>query len=211
MSMAGIWIRAALRQVVPVIGVYAFDWEAVTVLLFYWLDVVLRVPVWVAFQQDGNRVFDPLATPEKRRRVRRVCTFIGLLPLLMITIALTVLGIKVGGSNIVDLLLRAVPSTARDALMLAAAIATQIIACAYSLRTRGPIPADRKVFRDESKHRWALMFVRVLLLVPLFLIMLIDTRLAVIVLAAAMTVYDANVGMFVWLMGEMFRDSRRDV
>jgi hypothetical protein len=207
LSLARIWIGAALRQVLPVIGVCILGWEPVTVLLFYWLDAALRVPAWLAFERDGSRVDDPDATPEQRRRVGKALAVFGSLPLLAVTIAIVALLIQAGQDG-VDLLRRAVPSTVLDAALLAAAIAMQIIASVRKLHTRQPIAPDRNAFETESALRFALLLMRTLLLVPIVIIAIAApdiAQAAVIVLALALTIYDANPQLFLRMMWALFK------
>lgn len=207
LSLARIWIGAALRQVVPVIGVCVFGWEPVTVLLFYWLDAALRVPAWLAFERDGSRVDDPSATPEQRRRVGKALAVFGSLPLLAVTIAIVALLIQAGQDGI-DLLRRAVPSRVLDAALLVAAIAMQIITSVHKLHARQPLPPDREAFQTESALRFALLLMRTLLLVPIVIIAIAApdiAQVAVIMLAFALTIYDANPQLFLRMMWVLFK------
>ncbi len=202
LSLARIWIGAALRQLMPVIGVCILGWEPVTVLLFYWLDAALRVPAWLAFERDGSQVDDPDATPEQRRRVGKALAVFGSLPLLAVTIAIVALLIQAGQDGI-DLLRRAVPSSVPDAALLVAAIVAQVITSMRKLHAPQPIPADRAAFESESALRFALLLMRTLLLVPIVIIAIAApdvAQVAVVILAIALTIYDANPQLFLRMM-----------
>jgi hypothetical protein len=207
LGLVRVWIGAALRQVVPVIGVCVLGWEPVTVLLFYWLDAALRVPAWLAFERDGSRVNDPDATPEQRRRVGKALAVFGSLPLLAVTIAIVALFIQAGQDG-VDLLRRAVPATIVDAALLAVAIVVQVISSLRKLHASQPIPPDRTAFESESALRFALLLMRTLLLVPVVIIAIAApdiAQVAVIVLAIALTIYDANPHLFLRMMWVLFK------
>ena len=148
LSLVRVWIGAALRQIVPVIGVCVLGWEPVTVLLFYWLDAALRVPAWLAFERDGSLVHDPADTPEQRRRVGKALAVFGSMPLLAVTIMIVALLIQAGQDGI-DLLLRAVPSTMPDAALLAAAIVMQVITSVRKLHARAADTAGSQGLRDR--------------------------------------------------------------
>ena len=207
LGLARIWIGAALRQVVPVIGVCVLGWEPVTVLLFYWLDAALRVPAWLAFERGASLVLDPSDTPEQRRRVRKALAVFGSLPLMAVTIAIVALLIQAGQDGL-DLLRRAVPSSVADAALLATGIAVQIIASVRKLHAPQPIPPDRAAFETESALRFALLLMRTLLLVPIVIIAIAApdiAQVAVIVLAIALTIYDANPQLFLRMMWALFK------
>jgi hypothetical protein len=209
LNLVRVWIGAALRQIVPVIGVCVLGWEPVTVLLFYWLDAALRVPAWLAFERDGSQVDDPDATPEQRRRVGKALAVFGSLPLLAVTIAIVALLIQAGEDGI-DLLRRAVPSTILDAVLFAAAIVVQVITSVRKLHAPQPIPPDRKDFESESALRFALLLMRTLLLVPIVIIAIAApdvAQVAVIVLAMALTIYDANPHLFLRMMEQVFKSN----
>jgi hypothetical protein len=181
----------------------------VTVLLFYWLDAAMRVPAWLAFERDGSQVDDPDATPEQRRRVGNALAVFGSLPLLAVTIAIVALLIQAGEDGI-DLLRRAVPSTILDAVLFAAAIVVQVITSVRKLDAPQPIPADRKGFESESALRFALLLMRTLLLVPIVIIAIAApdvAQVAVIVLAIALTIYDANPHLFLRMMEQVFKSN----
>jgi hypothetical protein len=185
LSLVRVWVGAALRQVVPVIGVCVLGWEPVTVLLFYWLDAALRVPVGKALAVFGS------------------------MPLLAVTIMIVALLIKAGQDGL-DLLLRAVPSTLQDAALLAAAIAMQVSTSLRRLHARQPIPPDRKAFETEAAFRFALLLMRTLLLAPIVMIAIAApeiAQVAVIVLAVALTVYDANPQLFLRMMELLFKSN----
>jgi hypothetical protein len=205
-ARARVWIGAALRQVVPVIGVCLLGWEPVLVLLFYWLDAALRIRRWLAFERDGSLMHEPNDTPEQRRRVGNALAVFATLPLLAVTLAIVGLLIHAGQDGI-DLLRRAVPSTLLDAAMLVAAIAIQVITSVRKLHVRQPIPADREAFKEESAFRLALLFMRTLLLAPIVIIAIAApdiAQVAVIALAMALTVYDANPHLFLRMMEKLF-------
>lgn len=209
LSLVRVWIGAALRQIVPVIGVCVLGWEPVTVLLFYWLDAALRVPAWLAFERDGSLVHDPTDTPEQRRRVGKALAVFGSMPLLAVTIMIVALLTKAGQDGI-DLLLRAVPPTLQDAALLAAAIAMQVSTSVRRLHARQPIPPDRKAFETEAAFRFALLLMRTLLLAPIVMIAIAApeiAQVAVIALAIALTVYDANPHLFLRMMERLFKSN----
>ena len=209
LSAARVWIGAALRQVVPVIGVCLLGWEPVTVLLFYWLDAALRIRVWLAFEREGSLVHEPNDTPEQRRRVGNGFAVFASMPLVLVTVAIVGLLIHAGQDGI-DLLRRAVPSTPLDAGMLVAAIAVQVITSARRLHARQAIPPDREAFKEESAFRFTLLLMRTLLLAPIVIIAIAApdiAQVAVIALAIALTIYDANPHLFLRLMEQLFKSS----
>jgi hypothetical protein len=206
MRAARVWIGAALRQGVPVIGVCLLGWEPVTVLLFYWLDAALRIRVWLAFERDGSLVHEPTDTPEQRRRVGNGLAVFASMPLVLITIVIVALLIHAGQDGI-DLLRRAVPSTPLDAVMLAAAVAIQVTTSARKLHARQAIPPDREAFKTESAFRFTLLLMRTLLLAPIVIIAIAApdvAQVAVIALAIALTIYDANPQLFLRMMEQLF-------
>ncbi|MGH7489685.1 MAG: hypothetical protein ACREMY_29395 [bacterium] len=187
----------------PVFGVYVLGWAPISVVFFYALDIVLRVPAWVAYVQRG---LDELARPRRTARQRRagtvMFTFIGLLPVLAL---IFISGLYTQGS-VFDLLWESLPSTRAAQVQFIVAVAFQILASAWALRLHEVVPAKLEYFEAQMKYRFVLLLARSLLLLPLSLILAAADRFAVVVLAIALTVYDANPRFFLKIMALAFKD-----
>jgi hypothetical protein len=202
-NTASFWFGAALRQAVPVFGVYVLGWEPISVVFFYALDIVLRVPAWVAYVQRG---LDVLAKPQRTARQRGsgtvVFTFVGLLPVLAL---IFISGLYTDGA-VFDLLRESLPSTRAAQVQFIVAVIFQILASAWALRLHELVPAKMEYFEAQTKYRFALLLARSLLLLPLSLILAAADRFVVVVLAIALTVYDANPRFFLKIMARAFKD-----